>query len=339
MKLAFLSSTEGNNGPSNVHREIVSHWPDKDELLFASQRPKLFKIIDSLAKGMRANAVFSGDADWPELIACRILHILGKPIVCFNHGYVPYENAMNDLGLSKRKIDAYRRYLSEASAVVANSRHQMDFIARMRPDLVSRLSFANNGVDQFEMMLHQASSDGVIRVAVSGGTRPIKKNEVVANAVRLLNENGQKAILSVYGRGYAKNDKLSEFFDLPYITMRGQVPHNQLLRELQRVDVFVMNSAHESFGLSALDAIEAGCSLLISLNCGISRELDLAADDTIADCEDSAEIAGKIEKLFVSSNAERLYRGIDFNALSWNKTVQELRAVVENACNDMPRHN
>lgn len=332
MKVAFLSSTEGNKGPSNVHRELVAHWPESDILLLAAQNPKHLKIVDSVIKGLRADVVLSGDADWAELVACRVLHAFGRPVVCFNHGYVPFENDINGLGLSRRKTDAYQRYLEIADAVVANSKHQMKFVARMQPRLEDRLTFVNNAVDPFEQREHHASSDGTIHVAASGGTRPIKGNETVAKAVRILNERGLKATLTVYGRGYAENPELSKLLDLPYIGMKGQVPREQLLRDLQNVDVFVMNSVHESFGLSALDAIEASCSLLISRNCGVADVLTLEDDDVVEDCKDAVEVADKIVGLLAHPNAERLYRALDFDALSWKRTAQKLRDVIRERC-------
>ncbi|HJG31206.1 MAG TPA: glycosyltransferase [Collinsella ihuae] len=330
MKIAFLSSTTGNKGPSNVHCELVAHWPAGDSLSFPSQSPKLFKIFDSIRKGIKADVVFSGDADWPELVSCRVLCALGKPIVCFNHGYVPYENEINHLGLSQMKMDAYRKYLSESYAVVANSKLQMEFVAREQPDLVGKLSYVNNAVDPFEQLKHYPSESSIIRVAVSGGTRPIKGNEAVARAIKLLNQEGHRATLQIFGRDYADNPELSELLELPYIQMKGQVSHSQFVKELQDIDVFVMNSVHEPFGLSALDAISAGASLLLSRHCGVQGIMSLTGKDIINDVSCSHEIAEAIVYLRNNPNSKRLYQSIDFSKLNWSSTSMGLRDIMAN---------
>ncbi len=328
MKIAFLSSTKVNSGPSNVHRGLVAHWPKCDDLILVSQTSKLSKLIDSLAKGMHADVVFSGDADWPELIACRVLHAFGKPVVCFNHGYAPYENEVNRLGMTNRKMDFYRSYLADADAVIASSKRQMEFVATAQTELKCKLSYVNNAIDSFACVQHRIRRNGTIRVAVSGGTRPIKGNEIVAKSVKLLNEKGIRASLAVYGTDDAENSGLLSLLGLPYIDMKGQVPRSQFLKELQDVDVFVMNSMHESFGLSAIDAIEAGCSLLLTRNCGVADVFALSDCDLIEDRDDPIEIANKIQELNAQPNCERLYHTIDFKVFGWENAALKLRNII-----------
>ena len=328
MIVAFLSSTLGNKGPSNVHRELVSHWPRKDKISLVKQSPKPIKIIDAVLKGMKADVVFSGDADWPELIACKILHLLGKPIVCFNHGYIPFENDVNELGLSQKRMRVYRRYLSEADAIIANSKYQMEFVAKEQPELRKKLSYVNNAVDPFKQMEHQTGVSSIIRVAASGGARPIKNNVVVAQAIKLLNENGHCATLTIYGRNYSNNPKMDSLLSLPYIQVMGQVPHKQFLQDLQSIDVFVMNSIHEPFGLSALDAIQAGASVLLSKNCGVLGVLQARDNEIIQHEDDVNEVAQKIVSIFMNPNAKELYRSIDFCRLNWRNTAIQVRKII-----------
>lgn len=329
MKIAFLSSVKGNKGPSNVHRELVNHWPEGDRLLLAAQKPKSIKIIDSIIKGLSSDIVFSGDADWPELIACKVIHAFGKPIVCFNHGYVPYENEVNNLGLSRRKMNRYRSYLSDAAAIVANSKYQMKFVADQQPELTSKLLYINNAVNPFEQMKHHTNQEGVIRIAVSGGTRPIKGNGAVAQATKLLNDRGCKATLAVYGRDYAEDPELSLLSNLPYIEARGQVSHDQFLRDLQSIDVFVMNSKHEPFGLSVLDAIHAGASVLLSEQCGVLGVIDATEMDLIVDSGNPKEIAEKIVRISNRPNSSRLYQSMRFSELNWDTSSCRLRNIMK----------
>ena len=106
---------------------------------------------------------------------------------------------------------------------------------------------------------------------------------------------------------------------------RGQVASDQFVNELRECSVFVMNSRHESFGLSALDAIEAGCSLLLSTNCGIAEVMSIQGSDVVKNCEDPIEVADKIEGLLRAPNSKRLFDSIDFDECSLTKTAETLR--------------
>lgn len=327
MKIAFLSSIEGNTGPDNVHKALMRHWSPADIVRKAKQGSFPIKTVDCIIKGLFSDIVFSAGSDWAELISCWILHAFGKPILCFNHGYVPYENKINNLGFSLRKMAMYKRHLSRADKIVANSKYQMEFIARMQPELSYKLDYVDNAVDPFEQKEHHFNEDGVIRVAVSGGTRPIKGNEVVARAICLLNNQGHPSTLTVYGREYADNSELTRMLESPGMTLRGQVPHDKFIDELQDIDVFVMNSRHEPFGLSALDAIQAGASVLLSRNCGVADVLHVESQDLIDDCESENEIAEKILWVVGHRNSIRLYKGINFKDWNWANTTTRLRNI------------
>jgi glycosyltransferase involved in cell wall biosynthesis len=92
-----------------------------------------------------------------------------------------------------------------------------------------------------------------------------------------------------------------------------------------------MNSRHESFGLSALDALRAGCSVLLSKDCGVLEALNPQGSDVVEDCEDAEEVAEKMAYLLRHPNARRLYESIDFDAMSWDTQVGRLRQMCADA--------
>lgn len=84
-----------------------------------------------------------------------------------------FENIINKLGYSSRKIAAVEWHLRTADFVVANSELQMRFLVNELPEIAGRVSYVHLGIEPFEQ-------DSCIRqsrcsvVAVSGGTRPVK---------------------------------------------------------------------------------------------------------------------------------------------------------------------
>ena len=123
-----------------------------------------------------------------------------------------FENIINKLGYSSRKIAAVEWHLRTADFVVANSELQMRFLVNELPEIAGRVSYVHLGIEPFEQ-------DSCIRqsrcsvVAVSGGTRPVKGSDVVARAVSSLRGRNVDCELRVYGRQYAANDDLSAIMD------------------------------------------------------------------------------------------------------------------------------
>lgn len=215
-----------------------------------------------------------------------------------------------------------------AILVVANSKSHEDFVLSYQPELKGKTTNILLGVDRFKQMESSARTDSETVIAVAGGNRLIKGNDVVLEACRILRSRGTNAFLDVYGSIYEIDDpRCTAIKTLPRSLGRvmGQVDHRIFLEGLNRSSLFVMDSRHESFGLSALDALRTGCSVLISKDCGVLEALSPKGSDVIKDCENAEEVAEKMAYLLEHSNAKRLYESIDFDAMSWDVQVGKLR--------------
>jgi len=323
MKVLILGSIGSYSGPSNVHSAFLKHWPAQDDIDYVHALDRFGFIREGLSKGHHADVVISPLLSFPCICTQDALHAMGKPIVCFNHGYVVFENEINNLGLPRWRIRCYKSALRSADYVVANSQLQGDFVRRYQPELADRIGHILLGADRFERMEPHPAEDGPI-VTVSGGSRYIKGNDIVARACSLINKRGAGCRLDVYGTVEGDMSFLSA---LPKDESRalGQVDHDRFLEALNQSSLFVMNSRHESFGLSALDAIQSGTSLLISKNCGVLEVLRPESSDVIQNCEDPVEVADKMEYVLAHPNGKRLYESLDWNELSWDTQVGRLR--------------
>lgn len=324
MRVLILGDAQGNSGPSNVHKELLKHWPRQDEVDFVRAQDKVGFIREGLAKGRKADVVLSPLLNFAMICTQDALRLMGKPVVCFNHGYVAFENEINALGHSQWWVNRYKAALRSANLVVANSALQERFVLSYQPELEGRMTHILLGIERFEQE-EPRPVDGAPIVSVSGGSRAIKGNDVVARAVGILRSRGTDCRLRVYGCVDADMPWLSELENGDASRVMGQVDHGRFVHGLNQSSLFVMDSRHEPFGLSALDALRAGCSVLISKNCGVLEALSPKGSDVIKDCESAEEVAEKMAYLLEHSNAKRLYESIDFDAMSWDVQVGKLR--------------
>lgn len=326
MKILFVGEYSGNTGPANVNRSLIRNWPACDEVLHIESQSRLGQILEGMVKGISCEVVIFSNNSMVDVILHSVFQRLQKTCICFNHGYAPMENDINRGTVSKKRMAAIKRHMQSSDALVANSELQMNLLRGQLRQCGGLLTYVNLGVDYFVQKPVSRNNERPV-ISVSGGTRLIKANEVVARAVALLRERGIDCELRVYGRNYAPNDDLAAAFASGCATYMGQVSQEEFVEQLRETDVFVMNSRHESFGLSAIDAIRAGCSLLLSKNCGVGGVLALEDGDVVLDCESASEVADKIECLLSNPNYERLYRSLDFDDLSWRKAASRLREI------------
>lgn len=326
MRILVLGPMMSNGGPDNANKQIVSHWPASDDVVVLSSQSKGSRIIEALYKGMNCDVILSLGVGIDDRVPCRVLSAFGKPYVHFCHGYMPYENQINHLGLSERKMQAIVGHLERATYLVTNSNVQKRFIAAQLPSVAEKIKGFPLGVDAFEPRNHTLHA-GTAVIAVSGGSRPVKGNDTVAKAVTLLKSEGMDCVLRVYGHRYAKNSSFDDACHETNAQLMGQVTHEEFDRDLQTTDLFVMNSRYEPFGLSAIDALRNGASVLLSQNCGVKEILNLEPNDIIEDCDDAGEIAQKMAYLLERPNAWRLYRSLDFSSINWNCVVSRIRTI------------
>ena len=322
MKVLLIADVDSNSGPANVHKELVRCWPKEDELRVISVENPLLQQLKTAESSKWADVSLLAGRGWSDYISHQILRKMKTPVVIFNHGYMPYENSINGHGFSKRKVKAAMNDLLTAAAVVANSELQADFLKSRLPELCGIVEYIHLGVNSFQQKLHSKTKPSGFLVAVSGGDRLIKGNDVVIEAVREMRGSGLDVTLNIYGE--VQNDaRLKE----EWINCRGQVEREQFLMEIESADCFVMNSRHEPFGLSAIDAIEAGASVVFSQNCGVTEILDVEDADIVGNCEDVAEVRDKLTWVLNNPNAKRLFNSIQFEESSWDTSARKLREI------------
>lgn len=308
-----------------MNHELVHHWPDQDEIMTIDGTAKAARLMDFLPKLAAADIVIAIGGTKLESIAASYMKMMRKKMVVLSHGYLPYENNINHLHFSQTEMMKNRDFLAGANAVVAVSRHHMHFLEQQQPELIGHVAYINNAINPFIQQVHREyAGHGTLTVAVSGGDRPIKGNENVAKSVQKLRHQGIDCRLSVFGDIEGNNPEFDRLLDQEWVTNNGQMQHKAFLSELRKADVFVMNSVYEPFGLSALDALEAGCPVLLSSHCGVNDVLDIRGSDVIRNIKDTDEIGQKILAVAQHSNAYRLYQSIDFKSLNWTVSASRL---------------
>ena len=150
MKLLYVGMISGNTGPANVNRDLISNWACEDDVRFLESSTKLGQFAEGLKKGMGCDAVIFSQNSMVDVVLHAFFRTLGKVCVCFNHGYAPMENIVNGGGIPERRMDAIKRHMQTADAVVANSELQMRLLEKELRPFFGHLTFADLGTDPFE---------------------------------------------------------------------------------------------------------------------------------------------------------------------------------------------
>ena len=314
-----------NAGPSNVNRSFIGN--SDGSLIYVRNKTRFFRKLESISKCIFCNTiVFSGNTSRLELMIARILR---KRIIYIMHGCGKYENDINKLGLTAKDLRGEKNLMEKANVIIAVSERYAEWVKNRFSKYDNKITFVNNGLDiKRHHTVYHHGSDNYFLIAVSGGDRPIKCNLDVCKAVEKLNQKGYQIQICAFGRSYPYGEPI---FDYPFVERMGHMDKDEYYKKLESVDLMVVNSDVEPFGLVVGDALNCGCSLLMSKNVGALSIFErLSAEDVVEDNHNIDELAGKIEYLLKHSNAERLYESVDKEKCSNRQAYLNLKRICIN---------
>lgn len=312
-----------NVGPMNVNRSLVEN-ADECMIFVKAQNKYLRRLLKIWHCVFHHTIVVSGGYFKPfELFLSKLLR---KHIVYVMHGCGEYENIINKLNTPKSYLIQEQNILKAASVIVAVSKNYAQWVRRRYPQYANKIKYVNNGLEISKSFFeHEPHEDGIYTIAVSGGNRQIKCNLEVCKAVEKLVGEGMNIQVKAFGHFYDNGEPILQY---PFVCQMNQMNKDEYYLELKKIDLYVVASDTETFGLVVGDGIDCGCSMLMSKNVGATCIFDkLSSVDLLDNNHDTDEIASKIKYLLLHSNARRLYDAVDTVKCSGKQAYLNLKQI------------
>lgn len=322
-KYLFVGCTNGNTGPANVNKGIVANL--SDAFCIADSENKVKKYTDAFLGVVRCKVVVVSGMSKVGVYAIKLAKLLNKKTVYIMHGCYEIETALNESAIDENSLQMERYILHTVDLLLPVSKRYSQIIQEKYPFCKEKTAYLHNGVEKINLECGKVQREKGRIIAV-GGDRKLKNNVTIARAMSRVNDD---SILSVYGHLYHPYD-LPKGNNIEYV---GLVPQEQLYKEMMRSELFVLNSTIESFGLTVFDALQCGCSVLVSNAAGALDLLDVKENDVIFDPMNENEIASKIDYLLTNPNNARLVSSLDFDRISYQAEVEKLENYCNRLCN------
>ena len=307
--ILFYGRTQGNSGPDNVNRQIYAHL--SSGFLPAGKG----HFLRDLAMLLRCDTLLVSGLSRRGCLLTWAAKRLGKTTVYLLHGCAAWEAEVNEME-AETPIRQERYLMAACDRILTVSGSYRDFLARRYPACASKLGFWYPGIPELTACAGSEKVPGSILAA--GADRPLKNNLSLAKAVE---ELAGAFSLEICGAA-CREDFLEDFSHSRYL---GLLPQEEYWRKLAETEIFVVNSTRESFGISPLEALNRGCSLLVSRGAGICELLNLEEMDIIENPLDTEELKSKLLWIHHHPNHSRLA----LPKRSWDDAVVELARLCE----------
>lgn len=303
-------------GPSNVTQYYIDNLPS--DTLYQKQTSKILRVPEIVINTIKSDVVLYSGYSKQNILGMTLAKLLHKPKAYLMHGCVEYENEINN-EVDEEMVRVDRKTLELADVVLAVSPSFASWLREYYPEYADKIDYVSNGINR-EEFASSAEIKGIAKaphmIVSIGGGMPRKKIKHICEAITKLQDKYDNELkLVVIG---ANGDDTDEINKYPFVDNRGLVSRGKASDILNEATVFVQNSCFETFGLAPLEALSAGCSLLLSSAVGaLCVFSNIRAEDIISNCEDAGEIADKLDNILENSNAVRLAEGIDWEKESW----------------------
>lgn len=314
MKIFFTGQRQGNAGPDNVNKDLVANFTS--DFMILQNNGKLMKSVELVKKILQADVLVLSGLAKECVIGLKVARFFHKKSAYIMHGCAAYESKVNgdDPG---RTIEDENYILENVDLILAVSKKFALWVQENYPQYKGKISYLYNGVNVPESVEEDATKEKRSIVAV-GGNRETKNNLILDDVVHKMNGLVRLTVCGkIHGSFDRKNDELVRYTDL--------IPQSEFYDILKKSEIFIINSIFEPFSLSVMEALNCGCSILVSSYVGISDLLDLEDSDIIYDPMNKEEIQKKIEYLLENPNCSRILSGVDYNSLSYASAVEKLR--------------
>ena len=322
-RFLFIGELKANVGPTHVNKVFIEHC-DHSMNFVKLGHVRYIRRLESVFKCLFfKNIVFSSI---PPSLEFRIAKVFKKRIFYLMHGCVEYENAINQMYYNQELLDSEIEMFESSYKIIAVSETYAGWVKDRYPQYSNKVTYINNALSLNSTFVERKKlSKSEKTIAVTGGNRFQKCNIDICKAVEYLNSKGYNIHIKVFGEFFKNGDSL---MDYSFVSKMGQMEKEQYYKELLDTDLMVLNSEVESFGLVVGDALNCGCSLLMSKNVGaICVFEDLRDTDIIQDNHNIDEISNKICFLLCNSNANRLFNSLDHQKCSGKNAYLRLKSI------------
>lgn len=219
----------------------------------------------SILRQPRSSIYHILDHSWAELI--RWIPKGAKTVVTV-HDLIPLRYAG---GLKQGEVERFRKrvsYLRKADALIAVSEHTKNEIIDILSLAPEKIHVVPNGVESpsYEVTRKKLRAERRLRVGSLGSVLKRKNLEILPQAIEKYLEMRARKVELVRAGAYVSRQLAESFQSLlgtNFIEL-GRMSSSELEEFYQRIDVLVVPSLYEGFGLPVLEAMARGVPVIAS---------------------------------------------------------------------------
>ncbi len=318
MRIFLLGDFESDNGPGNANKKIRDSLLLEYKIKYSKENGWIRRIYEMYKGITQADMLLICSASKINYLAIRLAKHQGKKILYLMHGYSSFEKKLENPGLTDtelKKIYDYEEFIfANVDRIICVSKRCMNYMKAELPKYEHKFDYIFNIIDveKIEKICRNNQNEKKKNqiLSVGGGMR--RKN--ILTIAKALEESSKRIKFVVVGKSLRDGERIKSFDNVVWY---DHLKHEELYRIMAETTLYIQNSIFETFGLAVVEALYAGCSVLVSNSVGCLDLFENLTDkDVIFDTYNQKEIQEKVEYLLLNPNNQRLMQGLKKECLS-----------------------
>lgn len=324
MKIFFSGNYFNIGGPWEVNRNLLKKL--KGHVVYLKCKNPLLRLFEILIKITYCDVIIFSSVTSYDKYTVNWAKRLKKKIIFIMHGCLALEYKINNNQTNNQGLENEAILLKNSDLILCVSKMYKSIMSLHYPEYKQKFEILTNCIDWANFTIPQEKvMKNPNRIILIGGGRQTKRNLIVCQAIQSINETyNRKYEVHVFGH-YRDYDDSLEISKIPCVSFHSVIPHEQILTEFRKAQLFIQNSDLESFSLGVIEALCCGCDILISKYVGAKDIiLEITNNDLILETNNISHIKERIINVLENGNNHRLYNSIDKQETSINYAANKL---------------
>ncbi len=301
-KIYFMGDFCLNTGPAIVNKSYYPYVADKCYICKTNNKP--IRVLHFIIYIWKCDSLLISSLSKFHLQSAKFAKAFNKKVLYLMHGYGKLEYEANEITKEKGKmLEVENGILNTVDTIICVSEQFSELLKKDRADLQNKITFVNNGIDKINIEHKRNNNNNTYTIISIGGGKPLKNILYICKAIEKIEDIKIKFI--VIGEKNKYGESIKEFNFVEYYET---LQHDEVLEKLQESDLYIQNSTIETFCLAVVEAISAGCKIMVSKNVGALSIINNIEDYMIINnVHDVEEIFHKIKTIYKNRNLDINY--------------------------------
>ncbi|MGL5150990.1 MAG: glycosyltransferase family 4 protein [Clostridium sp.] len=287
----YFGNFWGDGGPAIVNRKIRENVnTDITNVIFMDDDDKKKRFKKLVYNFLKADVIHvSGINGIMSAIIVVLAKICFKKVTFSCHGNFKAESLRNNV-FKKREFLIEKTYITFTNKIIVLSNTFLNEYKKYYSNIEKKAIVIPNGYTFDEKLYsrrEKKEENKEFIITSLGGGRREKGNKKVCDVLNKINNENIKYV--IIGEDGIDTDEIKEH---NFVTYLGSISNEKVIDVLLRTNLFIQYSEFESFGIAPLEALNAGCDLIITDKMGVKEYIN--DSNFIVKYNDEVELYDKI---------------------------------------------